>query len=64
MKSDDRSWVALIDPEFSVVDLNSGRGGRQVQYLDAVTGWRGDLVLRFREAAAAFHEPTASEPSH
>jgi hypothetical protein len=59
MESDDQNWVALIDPRFSLLELNSGRGRHPIQYLDTVTGWRGDLALRLREA---LDRPVASAP--
>jgi hypothetical protein len=60
MESDDQIWDVLMDPRFSLLELNSGRRRRQIQYLDTVTGWGGDVALRLREAAAAFDRP--SEP--
>jgi hypothetical protein len=60
MESDDPTWVELIDPRFSLLELNSSRG-RQIQYLDMATGWRGDVGLRLREAAEALDRPIAPE---
>ncbi len=59
MESDDKAWVALIDPRFSLLELNSSRGRHQIQYLDTVTGWGGDVARRLREAAAAFDRDRA-----
>ena len=61
MESDDQIWDALIDPRFSLLELSSSRGRHQIQYLDMVTGWGGDVTLRLREAAAAFDRPIAPE---
>ena len=43
MELDDQIWDALIDPRFSLLELDSslGLGRRQIQYLDTVTGWWG-----------------------
>jgi len=60
MESDDPTWVELIDQRFSLLELSSSRG-RQIQYLDVVTGWGADIGLRLREAAAAFDRPTGPE---
>jgi hypothetical protein len=57
MESDDQIWDALIDPRFSLLELDSSLGRRQIQYLDTVTGWGGDVALRLREVAAAFARP-------
>ena len=57
MELDDQIWDALIDPRFSLLELDSSLGRRQIQYLDTVTGWGGDVARRLREAAAAFERP-------
>ena len=51
MRSDDESWEALLDPRFTVLRMNCRRGRYHIQYLDVVTGWRGD-VARFQGRAA------------
>jgi hypothetical protein len=60
MRSDEQSWDALIDPRFSLLELNSSRG-RQIQYLDMATGWRGDVGLRLGKAAEALDRPIGPE---
>ena len=57
MEFDDQIWDALIDPRFSLLELDSSLGRRQIQYLDTVTGWGGEVARRLREAAAAFDRP-------
>ena len=59
METDDQIWDALIDPRFSLLELDSSLGRRHIQYLDTVTGWGGDVALRLREAAAAFDRDRA-----
>ena len=59
MESDDQIWDVLIDPRFSLLELNCRLGRRQIQYLDSVTGWGGDVARRLREAAAAFDRDRA-----
>ena len=59
MESNDQIWDELIDPRFCLLELNSRLGRRQIQYLDTVTGWGGDVARRLREAAAAFERDRA-----
>jgi hypothetical protein len=59
MELDDQIWDVLIDPRFSLLELDSSLGRRQIQYLDTVTGWGGEVARRLREAAAAFDRDRA-----
>ena len=60
MKSDDEIWDELIDTRFSLLALSSSRGRHQLQYLDMVTGWGEDVVLRLREGRVAGQTPGGS----
>ena len=62
MRSDDESWEALLDPRFTVLKMNCRRGRYHIQYLDVVTGWRGDVAeFQSRAATAAFDQAMAPD---
>ena len=52
MKSNDERWAAFLDPEFSILELSSGLGRRDVQYVDVITGWQGP-----RWTGSVFEQP-------
>jgi hypothetical protein len=45
MKANEKTWMELVDPEYSVLRLRQGVAGDGVRYLDVETGWRGSRRL-------------------
>ncbi len=41
MKANDQTWMAYLDPEYSVLGLRQTPGHDVVRYLDVATGWQG-----------------------